>query len=77
LAEHGIQTGLHYPVPVHLQEAYRGLGYRQGDFPVAERWAARCLSLPMYAELTKTQLDQVVEGVRSAAFSLAIGPNGS
>jgi len=77
LAEQGIQTGLHYPVPIHLQEAYRGLGYREGAFPVAERWADRCLSLPMYAELTTAQLDQVVEGVRSGMLSFAVGANGS
>jgi len=76
LAEQGIQTGLHYPVPIHLQEAYRGLGYCEGDFPVAEHWAARCLSLPMYAELTTAQVDEVVEGVKSWAFSFAIGANG-
>jgi len=76
LAEQGIQTGLHYPVPIHLQEAYRGLGYCEGDFPVAEHWAARCLSLPMYAELTTAQIDEVVEGVKSWAFSFAIGANG-
>jgi len=76
LAEQGIQTGLHYPVPIHLQEAYRGLGYCDCDFPVAEHWAARCLSLPMYAELTTAQIDEVVEGVKSWAFSFAIGANG-
>jgi len=77
LADQGIQTGLHYPVPIHLQEAYRCLGYREGAFPVAERWADRCLSLPMYAELTTAQLDQVVEGVRSGMLSFAVGANGS
>jgi len=77
LADQGIQTGLHYPVPIHLQEAYRGLGYHEGAFPVAERWADRCLSLPMYAELTTAQLDQVVEGVRSGMLSFAVGANGS
>src|SRR6516162_3973612 len=66
LADQGIATGIHYPVPVHLQEAYRSLGYERGNFPVAERCAAQFVSLPMYPELTKAQLDTVIEGVRDA-----------
>lgn len=46
-----IQTGIHYPQPVHLLEGYRDLGYAEGDFPVAEKIAAETLSLPMYPEL--------------------------
>ena len=46
----GVGTGIHYPVPVHLQPAYSNLGYKQGDFPVSERLAAKFMSLPMYAE---------------------------
>jgi dTDP-4-amino-4,6-dideoxygalactose transaminase len=75
LAEQDIQTGLHYPVPIHLQESYRGLGYREGAFPVAERWASRCLSLPMYAELTEAQLDRVVDAVRTGVFSTTAEAN--
>src|SRR5713101_913824 len=52
LSERGIGTGVHYPVPIHLQEASAFLGYRQGDFPVTERLATEVVSLPMYAELT-------------------------
>jgi dTDP-4-amino-4,6-dideoxygalactose transaminase len=63
----GVQTGIHYPVPVHLLEAYRDLGYREGDFPVAERVAAAELSLPLYPELTLRQIETVVDGV--LAFS--------
>ncbi|MGB5620343.1 MAG: DegT/DnrJ/EryC1/StrS family aminotransferase [Desulfobacterales bacterium] len=63
LAEQGIATGLHYPVPLHLQEAYRHLGYKRGDFPVAERAAARILSLPMYPELTEAQIRYVCEQI--------------
>src|SRR5262249_38217111 len=48
LEARGIQTGLHYPVPLHLQKAYRHLGYREGDFPVAERVARECLTLPLF-----------------------------
>jgi dTDP-4-amino-4,6-dideoxygalactose transaminase len=51
----GIGSGLHYPIPVHLQPAYAHLGHGTGDFPVTERVANECLSLPMYAELTEAQ----------------------
>lgn len=56
-----IETGIHYPVPIHLQEACQHLGYRAGDFPVTERAAQRILSLPMYPELTDDQIDYVCE----------------
>ncbi len=59
LSERGIGTGVHYPVPIHLQEASAFLGYRQGDFPVTERLANQVVSLPMYAELTDAQVDTV------------------
>lgn len=61
----GIGTGLHYPLPLHLQEAYAHLGGRPGDFPVTERLAGGLLSLPMFPELTDAQIDQVAEAVRS------------
>src|SRR6266446_3565815 len=60
LGEKGIGCGVHYPIPVHLQEAYRSLGYAQGDFPIAERCAAEFISLPMFPELTSAQLEIVV-----------------
>jgi dTDP-4-amino-4,6-dideoxygalactose transaminase len=63
LEERGIQTGLHYPVPVHLQPAYRGLGYEPGDFPVAERVARECFTLPLYPEMTEAQQDLVVDAL--------------
>lgn len=63
LQQKGISTGLHYPVPLHLQKAYKGLGYRQGDFPVAEKAAKRILSLPMYPELTCAQLQYVCDSI--------------
>jgi dTDP-4-amino-4,6-dideoxygalactose transaminase len=59
LQQNGISTGLHYPVPLHLQEAYKELGYKKGDFPVAERAAKRILSLPMFPELTEAQIRYV------------------
>jgi dTDP-4-amino-4,6-dideoxygalactose transaminase len=55
LADAGIETGIHYPVPLHLQPAYGDLGYGAGDFPVAERRAGRILSLPMFPEISEAQ----------------------
>lgn len=57
----GIQTVIHYPKPIHLQEAYQDLGYGPGDYPVTERLANRVLSLPMYPELTSAQIERVAE----------------
>lgn len=59
LAEKGVATGLHYPLPLHLQKAYTSMGFKKGDFPVSERTAERLLSLPMYAELTAEQIGHV------------------
>lgn len=64
LGQRGIQTGIHYPVPIHLQPAYVELGYRKGDFPVTEQVAQEILSLPMYPELTSEQIELVAETVR-------------
>jgi dTDP-4-amino-4,6-dideoxygalactose transaminase len=66
LGQKGIGSGVHYPVPVHLQEAYRSLGYSRGDFPIAERCAGEFISLPMFPELTTAQLEIVVQGVKEA-----------
>jgi dTDP-4-amino-4,6-dideoxygalactose transaminase len=67
MAEHlkttGIATGIHYPVPVHLQPAFANLGYRAGDLPVTERAARQTLSLPMYPELSKEDLSIVTQSV--------------
>jgi dTDP-4-amino-4,6-dideoxygalactose transaminase len=63
LSAAGVQTGIHYPVPAHLQPAYAALGHREGDFPEAERQARRVLSLPMFAELTERQLRYVAHAV--------------
>lgn len=59
-----IGCGVHYPVPVHLQEAYRGLGYKEGAFPVSERIATQFLSLPMFPELTPEQVEFVADTVK-------------
>jgi dTDP-4-amino-4,6-dideoxygalactose transaminase len=65
----GVQTGIHYPVPVHLQPAYASLRHSAGDFPEAERQAARVLSLPMFPELTGEQIERVAEAVCAFAGS--------
>ncbi len=59
-----IATGLHYPLPLHLQQAYAHLGYKEGDFPVTEEVAGRLLSLPMFPELTREQIEYVASSIR-------------
>jgi dTDP-4-amino-4,6-dideoxygalactose transaminase len=63
LASRSIGWGIYYPVPLHLQECFRYLGHREGDFPESERASAEVLSLPVYPELTPGQLEQVVGAV--------------
>jgi dTDP-4-amino-4,6-dideoxygalactose transaminase len=63
LASHGIMTGIHYPIPIHLQPAYSDLGYKKGDFPVTEAYADEILSLPMYAELTPDAIQFVADAI--------------
>lgn len=63
LADVGIGTGIHYPIPLHLQNAYRELGYRQGDFPVTETASAKIVSLPMFPGLTAAQQERVAQQV--------------
>jgi dTDP-4-amino-4,6-dideoxygalactose transaminase len=67
----GVQTGIHYPYPVHLLPAYSDLGYGPGDFPVSERIAAEELSLPMFPELTGAQVDAVGQAVTEFSSVLA------
>ena len=66
LAGAAIATGLHYPIPLHLQPAYRHLGYSVGDFPMAEQLAKECLSLPMFPELHQTEVDRVCRAIIAA-----------
>lgn len=61
MAEHGVECLVHYPVPIHLQEAYRHLGYKAGDFPHAERLCSEVVSLPMFPELTDEEVSYVIE----------------
>jgi dTDP-4-amino-4,6-dideoxygalactose transaminase len=63
LAIAGIQTGIHYPIPCHLQPAFRYLGYEVGDFPKAEMLSEQILSLPMYPGLSNTQVKEVVSEI--------------
>jgi dTDP-4-amino-4,6-dideoxygalactose transaminase len=71
LQKFGVQTGVHYPVPVHLQRAWSELGHRRGDFPVSERAAAEVLSLPMYPELAQEDIDRVARVLAQAARRIA------
>lgn len=64
LNKNGISTGLHYPIPIHLQEAYKTLGYSKGDFPVAEKMASEILSLPMFPELKESEIEYITEHIK-------------
>ncbi|MBI3012953.1 MAG: DegT/DnrJ/EryC1/StrS family aminotransferase [Elusimicrobia bacterium] len=63
LTQKGIETKIHYPIPIHLQRCAKSLGYKKGDFPVTERQSERILSLPIYQTLTRDQLDYVIETI--------------
>jgi len=67
LGSQGIQTGVHYPIPVHLQPAHADIGYHAGDFPVAEAVAGEVLSLPIYPEMTRQQVETVAAAVAAAS----------
>ncbi len=67
LSEAGIGTGIHYPIPLHLQKAYQHLNYKKGDFPVTERVAAEIVSLPMFPQLQQEQLNEVAKKVKEFA----------
>ena len=67
LHRHGVQTGVHYPIPVHLQRAYADLQYGPGSFPHAEAAAREVLSLPMFPELTEVQQDDVAAALQCMA----------
>ncbi len=65
LGKQGVGCGIHYPVPIHLQQAYADLGYKAGAFPVTEAIAPRLVSLPMFPELSETQVSYVCENIRA------------
>jgi dTDP-4-amino-4,6-dideoxygalactose transaminase len=71
LQAEGIQTGVHYPVPAHLQPAYADLGYGRGAFPHAEAAAEQVLSLPLYPELSSQAVTEVAGAVKKAVATLA------
>lgn len=72
LQRKGIASGIHYPVPVHLQRAYADLGYKPGDFPVSEAMAARTLSLPMFPEITPQQVMEVCDALGEVVDAAAV-----
>src|SRR5438876_1836247 len=69
LKQADIHTGIHYPIPLHLQKAYKHMGYARGDFPKAEKVAAEIVSLPMFPQLTEQQQARVAEEIRNFVAS--------
>lgn len=65
LTEQGVSVGLHYPIPLHVQKCFEGLGYKKGDFPNSERIAEAGLSLPMFPEMTDEQINYVIAQIKS------------
>ena len=63
LGDAGIQSGIHYPIPIHMQDAYAELPYSEGDFPETEGYAKKILSLPIYPEITDEMIDYVAAKV--------------
>ena len=72
LAEAGISTGIHYPIPLHLQKAYVRLDYNRGEFPVTERVAGQILSLPMYPQLRSDQQQHVAGAIKESTSVLSV-----
>ena len=60
----GIETAIHYPIPIHLQEAYEDFGYRKGDFPIAEKMADEILSLPLWIGLEKKIMGKITKSIK-------------
>jgi dTDP-4-amino-4,6-dideoxygalactose transaminase len=65
LNKQGIPTAIYYPTPLHLQEAFAHLGYREGDFPISEEVADRIFSIPMHPYLTQEDQDKIVDIINS------------
>jgi dTDP-4-amino-4,6-dideoxygalactose transaminase len=74
LHDRGIATGIHYPIPIHLQPTYRDLGYGEGSFPVTEEYVGQVLSLPMYAELTSVSIEYVAEAIGEFVSEYQVEP---
>jgi dTDP-4-amino-4,6-dideoxygalactose transaminase len=72
LAEAKIDTGIHYPIPLHLQKAYEAFGFKKGDFPVTEKVASEILSLPMYPQLQEAAQERVVQKIQEFAAVTAL-----
>jgi dTDP-4-amino-4,6-dideoxygalactose transaminase len=66
LKKNDISTGIHYPIPLHLQPAYKYLGYKRGDFPITEKISEGILSLPIYPELTDEQITFISELIKKS-----------
>jgi dTDP-4-amino-4,6-dideoxygalactose transaminase len=64
LKEKGIETLIHYPIPIHLQKAYENLGYRQGDLPMTEQCSSEILSLPLFPEIKESEMEEVIQSIR-------------
>ena len=64
LKNEGIECGIHYPIPLHLQPAYASLGFRKGQFPVSEQLAQEIISIPIYPELTSKQRQYIVDHIK-------------
>lgn len=71
LGNRGIATGLHYPLPIHLQPAYQELGYNKGDFPITEACADEILSLPIFPELSDDAIDEISGEIRNVIYATA------
>lgn len=69
LTMHGVETGVHYPVPIHLQDAYANKGFHVRDFPITESKASRILSLPMFPELTKEEIIYICDVIKKFKFA--------
>ena len=65
LKEKGIETLIHYPTPIHLQKAYKDLGYQRGDIPVTERYSREVLSLPFFPEIIESEMDEIAAQITS------------
>lgn len=71
LGQRGVGCGIHYPIPIHLQDAYRSLGLKRGSFPVAEKCAQEFLSIPMFPELNGDQIEYVADQVQQAVRAVS------